>query len=67
MVVSLTRVLALLVAIAATLIAPPSVADAQRSTAPPDFALPNGHFYSQAAPGQNWAGYRVANEAGVPL
>ena len=67
MVVSLTRVLALLVAIAATLIAAPSVADAQRATAPPDFAIPNGHFYSQAAPGQNGAGYRVANEAGVPL
>jgi hypothetical protein len=32
-----------------------------------DYSIPNGHFYPQAAPGQNGAGYRVANEAGIPF
>lgn len=34
---------------------------------PADFSIPNGHFYTQSAPGQNGAGYRVANEAGIPF
>jgi hypothetical protein len=36
-------------------------------TAEPDYPIPNGYFYTAAAPGQNGAGYRVANEAGIPL
>ena len=32
-----------------------------------DFAIPNGYFFTQAAPGQRGAGYRVANEAGIPF
>ena len=32
-----------------------------------DYPIPNGHFYTQAAPGQNGNGYRVANEAGIPF
>src|SRR5205814_7350681 len=32
-----------------------------------DYAIPNGHFFTQAAPGQGGAGYRVANEAGIPF
>lgn len=32
-----------------------------------DYAIPNGHFFTQSAPGQNGAGYRVANEAGIPF
>ena len=32
-----------------------------------DYSIPNGHFFPQAAPGQNGAGYRVANEAGIPF
>ncbi|MCC6175398.1 MAG: hypothetical protein IT305_08870 [Chloroflexi bacterium] len=38
--------------------------------APPDagdYDIPNGHFFTQAAPGQRGAGYRVANEAGIPF
>lgn len=33
----------------------------------PDYSIPNGHFFTQAAPGQHGAGYRVANEAAIPL
>lgn len=32
-----------------------------------DYPIPNGHFFTQAAPGQNANGYRVANEAGIPF
>jgi hypothetical protein len=32
-----------------------------------DYPIPNGHFFTQAAPGQNGNGYRVANEAGLPF
>lgn len=32
-----------------------------------DYDIPNGHFYTQAAPGQRGFGYRVANEAGIPF
>jgi hypothetical protein len=32
-----------------------------------DYSIPNGHFFTQAAPGQNGNGYRVANEAGIPF
>ncbi len=32
-----------------------------------DYWIPNGHFFPQAAPGQKGAGYRVANEAGIPF
>jgi len=32
-----------------------------------DFEIPNGHFFPQAAPGQKGAGYRVANELGIPF
>ena len=32
-----------------------------------DYAIPNGHFFTQAAPGQGGNGYRVANEAGIPF
>jgi hypothetical protein len=32
-----------------------------------DYPIPNGHFFTQAAPGQNGNGYRVANEAGIPF
>jgi Transglutaminase elicitor len=32
-----------------------------------DYAIPNGHFFTQAAPGQKGFGYRVANEAGIPF
>ncbi|MFN8636654.1 MAG: hypothetical protein U0893_22625 [Chloroflexota bacterium] len=32
-----------------------------------DYAIPNGHFFTQAAPGQQGSGYRVANEAGIPF
>jgi hypothetical protein len=32
-----------------------------------DYAIPNGHFFTQSAPGQNGNGYRVANEAGIPF
>jgi hypothetical protein len=33
----------------------------------PDYPIPNGHFFAEAAPGQQGSGYRVANEAGIPL
>jgi hypothetical protein len=33
----------------------------------PDYAIPNGYFFTEAAPGQHGYGYRVANEAGIPL
>ena len=32
-----------------------------------DYSIPNGHFFTEAAPGQHGAGYRVANEAGIPF
>ncbi|MGE3268449.1 MAG: hypothetical protein AB7P40_06860 [Chloroflexota bacterium] len=32
-----------------------------------DYSIPNGHFYTQAAPGQGGKGYRVANEASIPF
>src|SRR5690349_123336 len=32
-----------------------------------DYDIPNGHFFTQAAPGQGGAGYHVANEAGIPF
>ncbi|MCC7366962.1 MAG: hypothetical protein IT306_00980 [Chloroflexi bacterium] len=32
-----------------------------------DYEIPNGWFYTQAAPGQHGNGYRVANEAGIPF
>ena len=32
-----------------------------------DYPIPNGHFFTQAAPGQQGNGYRVANEAGIPF
>jgi len=32
-----------------------------------DYPIPNGHFFTQAAPGQGGNGYRVANEAGIPF
>ena len=35
--------------------------------ADPDYPIPNGYFFTEAAPGQQGAGYRVANEAGIPL
>jgi hypothetical protein len=60
--------------------APPASAQSAIRPAPPqpsgpvgtpspegDYAIPNGHFYTQAAPGQQGAGYRVANEAGIPF
>jgi len=47
------------------LAAAPVPAAAQRAAE--DFAIPNGYFYTQAAPGQNGAGYRVANEASIPF
>jgi hypothetical protein len=33
----------------------------------PDYAIPNGYFFTEAAPGQHGNGYRVANEAGIPF
>ena len=42
----------------------------QRIGVPPaegDYAIPNGHFFTQSAPGQQGNGYRVANEAGIPF
>ena len=62
-----SRVLALVVVLTAALAVAPSTADAQRVALVADLDIPNGHFYSQAAPGQNGAGYRVANEAGIPF
>jgi hypothetical protein len=35
--------------------------------ADPEYAIPNGFFFTEAAPGQHGFGYRVANEAGIPL
>lgn len=35
--------------------------------AEPNYPIPNGHFYTESAPGQHGHGYRVANEAGIPL
>jgi hypothetical protein len=32
-----------------------------------DYPIPNGHFFTEAAPGQQGAGYRVANEGGIPF
>jgi len=63
----ITRLLPLLLAI--IVLAAPDAALAQRGTSSPveDFPIPNGYFFTQAAPGQNGAGYRVANEAGIPL
>jgi hypothetical protein len=52
----------------ATLLLPAGAAHAQAPPdAPPDYAIPNGYFFTQAAPGQKGAGYRVANEAAIPL
>ncbi|MDP8923293.1 MAG: hypothetical protein M3O34_10520 [Chloroflexota bacterium] len=47
----------------------PRVLAAPAAAAPDteDYRIPNGHFFPQAAPGQNGAGYRVANEAGIPF
>ena len=47
----------------------PGVVAASVQAAPDteDYSIPNGHFYPQAAPGQKGAGYRVANEAGIPF
>ena len=62
---ALATVAVLAIAFAALL--PPPAVRAQPTPAVEDFDIPNGHFYTQAAPGQNGAGYRVANEAGIPL
>jgi hypothetical protein len=53
--------------------AQPPAASAQQPPVPGrppdegDYDIPNGHFYTQAAPGQRGFGYRVANEAGIPF
>jgi hypothetical protein len=64
------RAVALLV-VATTLIGPTPVGaqtpPAVAAEAADDFPIPNGYFFTQAAPGQNGAGYRVANEAGIPF
>ena len=63
----------LLVVLAVVALVPPSgttrVLAAPAAAAPDteDYWIPNGHFYPQAAPGQKGAGYRVANEAGIPF
>jgi hypothetical protein len=61
----LARTLAVLVLVAWLL--PPATVYAQAADYPQDVAIPNGYFYTQAAPGQKGAGYRVANEAGIPF
>ena len=63
---------ALLVLLALAVLLPPAAVHAQRAPAPAyqgpqDLEIPNGYFFTQAAPGQNGAGYRVANEAGIPF
>src|SRR5205085_11132731 len=64
--------LAVLAVLATLSVAP--AASAEQATAfpgtPPadgDYDIPNGHFFTEAAPGQGGAGYRVANEAGIPF
>ena len=64
---TISHVLALILALTAALAIAPPTADAQRVARADDLDIPNGHFYSQSAPGQNGAGYRVANEAGIPF
>ncbi len=63
----LTRSVVALIAIVVALLASAVVATAQPAAPVGDIHIPNGHFYSQAAPGQHGAGYRVANEAGIPF
>jgi hypothetical protein len=65
MVPPLLRSVLLLLALALVVAPPP--ADAQQAAYLEDFEIPNGYFFTQAAPGQQGAGYRVANEAGIPF
>lgn len=46
---------------------PPSFGTPGTPPAEGDYAIPNGRFFTQAAPGQQGNGYRVANEAGIPF
>jgi hypothetical protein len=46
---------------------PPHVGVPGLAPAEGDYAIPNGHFFTQAAPGQQGNGYRVANETGIPF
>ena len=69
----LFRTVLALVCVLAALVGP-SAAFAEQATrfpgVPPaegDYDISNGHFFTEAAPGQGGAGYRVANEAGIPF
>lgn len=61
---TILRTLTLLVF--ATVLIVPGPARAQPASSD-EFPIPNGYFYTQSAPGQNGAGYRVANEAAIPF
>jgi hypothetical protein len=70
--IALSIVLAIACVLATLSVAPAAYADQPGPFpgVPPadgDYDIPNGHFFTEAAPGQGGAGYRVANEAGIPF
>jgi hypothetical protein len=57
---------ALLAALATTLMATMAV-PAVGAEAPPDYAIDNGHFYTQGAGGNAAGGYSITDDGGVPM
>jgi rare lipoprotein A len=63
-----TALFATVVAALLGALATPALAADQPASPPADYAIENGHFYSQAAGGQaNGGGYSLTDEGGIPM